>query len=543
MSSTLVLLGALGLYGLWRLVRNFVLRSPLDILPGPPSGSFITGNILQIFNHNSWSYQRNLASTYGHASRLYGFFGTKWLHLYDLKAIHSVLVKDQELYTRSVVGNKGIELMIGPGLFAMQGPRHRRQRKMLTPAFSAAHMRDMTPFFHQIIDKLREAIQVRVAAGEKELDIAAWMGRTALELIGQGGLGHSFDPLTRESSDYYTEAVKAMVPSFNEVEWIRMFIPYFRYLGPVWLRRKILELVPHKGIQRLKDISDVMHSRALEIWAEKRKAVEIGDEAFLHRVGEGKDLMSILLRENMAADDEDKLPDDELVAQISAFILAGVDTTSNALSRILHLLALNTEVQNKLRYELTDARERYGEAIPYDELMQLPYLDAVCRETLRLYAPVTMMSREAHCDTVVPLAEPVRGMDGSLLHQIAIPKGTNLVLNVQACNTNKTLWGDDADEWKPERWLKPFPSALEEARVPGIYANLMTFGGGSYSCIGFKFSQLEMKVVLATLLPSFTFDLPDKPIIWNWAGVAYPTMGGVDVTRAELLLKIKPVKG
>ncbi|KAI0671636.1 cytochrome P450 [Trametes maxima] len=542
MSSTLVLLGVLGLYGLWRLFRNLVLRSPLDVLPGPPSGSLITGNVLQLFNSNSWSYQRNLADTYGHVCKLYGFLGARWLHIYDLKAIHSVLVKDHELYTRSVVANTGTELMIGPGLLATQGSRHRRQRKMLTPVFSAAHMRDMTPFFHEIVGKLREAIQARVAAGEKEIDIAAWMGRTALELIGQGGLGHSFDPLTRESSDYYTEAVKALVPSFTQVEWMRMIVPYFRYLGPVWLRRKILELTPHNGLQRLKDISDVMHSRALGIWAEKKKAVEACDEAVLHRVGEGKDLMSVLLKANMMADDEDKLPDDELVGQMSTFILAGVDTTSNGLSRILHLLALNTEVQNKLRYELTDARERYGDAIPYDELMQLPYLDAVCRETLRLYAPVTMMSRETHHDTVIPLAEPVRGLDGTLLHQIAVPKGTNLVLNVQACNTNKALWGDDAGEWKPERWLKPFPPALEEARVPGIYSNLMTFGGGSYSCIGFKFSQLEMKVVLAALLPSFVFDLPDKPIGWKWAGVSYPTMGGADVTRAELLLKMKLVK-
>lgn len=62
--------------------------------------------------------------------------------------------------------------------------------------------------------KLREAIDNRVAAGAKEIDIAGWMGRTALELVGQGGLGHSFDPLTEETSDEYTEAVKALVYVF-----------------------------------------------------------------------------------------------------------------------------------------------------------------------------------------------------------------------------------------------------------------------------------------------------------------------------------------
>ena len=66
------------------------------------------------------------------------------------------------------------------------------------------------------------------------------------------------------------------------------------------------------------------------------------------------------------------------------FILAGVDTTSNALSRVLHLLCMNQDVQGKLRAELRDVQEEYGKEIPYGELCALPYLDAVCRETLRL---------------------------------------------------------------------------------------------------------------------------------------------------------------
>ena len=68
----------------------------------------------------------------------------------------------------------------------------------------------------------------------------------------------------------------------------------------------------------------------------------------------------------------------------STFILAGVDTTSNALSRVLHLLCQHQDVQAKLRAEVRAAIEQYGTEIPYDELSALPFLDAVCRETLRL---------------------------------------------------------------------------------------------------------------------------------------------------------------
>ncbi len=79
------------------------------------------------------------------------------------------------------------------------------------------------------------------------------------------------------------------------------------------------------------------------------------------------------------------------------FILAGMDTTSNALSRILHLLAQHPAEQEKLRAEIREARgssaSDVGADISYDDLVKLPYLDAVCRETLRLYAPVILIVR------------------------------------------------------------------------------------------------------------------------------------------------------
>ena len=66
----------------------------------------------------------------------------------------------------------------------------------------------------------------------------------------------------------------------------------------------------------------------------------------------------------------------------------------------------------------------------------------------------------------------MRGRDGTLISELPIPKGTGLVVGVLGHNTNTALWGPDAKEWKPERWLAPLPDALNEAPVPGVYANL-----------------------------------------------------------------------
>ncbi|OBZ67551.1 hypothetical protein A0H81_12337 [Grifola frondosa] len=202
---------------------------------------------------------------------------------------------------------------------------------------------------------------------------------------------------------------------------------------------------------------------------------------------------------------------------MSTMIFAAMDTTSNALALTLDLLAQHPDVQDKLRKEIVEARD--GRDLPYDELVGLPYLDAVCRETLRLHDPVPLVFRETRNDIVLPLSEPIQGVDGSMMSEIPIPKDTAIMVGVMASNTSKTIWGDDAHEWKPERWLSPLPSAVSDAHIPGIYSHLMTFLGGGRACIGFKFSQLEMKVVLSLLLSNFTFELSDKPIMWNVAGV------------------------
>ena len=75
-------------------------------------------------------------------------------------------------------------------------------------------------------------------------------------------------------------------------------------------------------------------------------------------------------------------------------------------------------------------------------------------------------------DTVLQLQEPIRGTDGSLITEVAVPKDTAVMLNLRGCNTNKAVWGEDAYEWKPDRFLKPLPPTVEAARVPGVYANL-----------------------------------------------------------------------
>lgn len=58
------------------------------------------------------------------------------------------------------------------------------------------------------------------------------------------------------------------------------------------------------------------------------------------------------------------------------------------------------------------------------------------------------------------------------MNEIVVPKGTRISIGIHSCNRSKAIWGEDAHEWKPERWLNPLPDSITNARVPGVYANL-----------------------------------------------------------------------
>jgi len=286
-----------------------------------------------------------------------------------------------------------------------------------------------------------------------------------------------------------------------------------------------MNLLPWKALHELRDRINNLHTMAIEVIEAKNSALSRGDEAVMKQIGEGKDIMSILLKANMQASEEDRLTEEELLGQVSTFIFAAMDTTSSALSRILHILSERPKEQEKLRKEIINARQGAGD-LSHDELVSLPYLDAVCKETLRLYPPVSILFRTTRKDVVLPLSKPIRGVDGKEMGEIPIPNNTTIIIGIMASNRNPDLWGEDVLEWKPERWLSPLPDSLTAAHIPGVYSNMMTFLGGGRACIGFKFSLLEIKVVLSLLMESFTFSPTDKEITWNMAGQAWPSIKG-----------------
>ncbi|KAJ3929248.1 MAG: cytochrome P450 [Lentinula lateritia] len=526
---------------LWRLLfhrRKLQGVTHLGQLRGPRSQSWLKGHLVPIFLEpptRGWEFHRFLADEYGPTVQLKGFLGRKQLYTFDTKAMHYILVKEicKYVFEHSNIQHQLMKnlrsgaLLLGKGLLNTTGEHHRKQRKMLNPVFSIAHMRSMSEcpkfiihfansFIHFCLDSAylsQYALLHRVQNGPQEIDLLGWMARAALELIGQSGFGYSFDNMMDDVPKHkYSTVIKDLVT---------YLLPLFIKVLPTNVRTFLMNITPWKTLHDVRDMVNYMHELSVEIYEEKKRAFEEGDEAVVRQIGKGKDLLSIMMKENMKAHDEDKLEEAEIIAQVrvltidylKTFIFAAMDTTSVSVTSIL---------QDKLRQEIIAAqKECQGGQLSYDE------------ETLRL-------STE---DAIIPLSRPMRGADGTEFTEIFLPKATTVVISILNANRNPELWGPDVLEWKPERWLSPLPESVVNSKMPGVYSHLMTFSGGSRSCIGFKFSQLEMKVVIAMLVENFKFSSSTtKDIFWQMTGITSPVVGG-NSRHPHLPLMVELING
>ncbi|EKM58851.1 uncharacterized protein PHACADRAFT_180946 [Phanerochaete carnosa HHB-10118-sp] len=323
-------------------------------------------------------------------------------------------------------------------------------------------MRQMTPISYETVHRLRKGIanQLEVSSSD-EVDVLGWMGRTALELV---DLGFLFDPLIEDVPSAYEDALRALMPTVSRLVSFCLFSSFWsplvslqeRYPALEQVVRKSFWLIPSPALQEKKRIINTMDETTRMIFAQKKNALRNHDSELKFMMEEGKDLMNVLLRANLMASEEDKMPEEELIAQMSYrhhLKCPGQNSASAVLA---------FRCSRRLRAEILEARAANGgHNIGYDDLEGLPYVDAVCQETLRLYPPVPIVTLQAMHDVTLP---PLTGNNGSSVTSIPIPKGTTVATAIYSCNRNKAIWGETADSGSL--------SAVMEAKVPGVYSNL-----------------------------------------------------------------------
>lgn len=179
------------------------------------------------------------------------------------------------------------------------------------------------------------------------------------------------------------------------------------------------------------------------------------------------------------------------------------ETTSSALTWTIYALATRPDLQNRLRAELHEASvaefSKQPESIA-PTFESLPLLNGVCNETLRVYP-------------TVPAIERYSLQDNTLLGE-RICAGTQLIIAPWAVNKDPKIWGDDAAEYKPERWINESGKLNQTGGASTNYA-MMTFIHGPRSCIGQGFAKAELRCLVAAFVGKFVFELadPGAPVV------------------------------
>jgi len=126
------------------------------------------------------------------------------------------------------------------------------------------------------------------------------------------------------------------------------------------------------------------------------------------------------------------------------------------------------------------------------------------REGLRVRSVVSGAIRESVNDTVIPLSKPFLDKKGVWRNEITMKKGDSVFVPVISLNKSKEIWGEDAGEFRPERWASP-PERSSD--IPSVFSHIATFLGGPRACIGYRFAVVEMKALLFMLVRDISFEL------------------------------------
>ena len=333
--------------------------------------------------------------------------------------------------------------LLGEGLLGSHGELHRSRRRLLHPLFSVARL----PFYTDTILDCALETRARWQDGAR-VDIGREMSALALSIITRGvfglGLEGREEKIARSLDDAMTIFNVAMMPGGDVLERIPMIDKRFR------LARAALDAIVYELIETKRN----------------------GDIS-------GQDVLSILLR---ARDENGQgLTNENIRDEAMTLLMAGHETTANALTFAFWLVGKNPAVQQKLEAEID---ETLGERrATYDDLPQLKYTRAILSEAMRLLPPAWMIGRRALEDITLDWSKgPTR-----------VPRGTTILISPFVMGHDERFW-TDAHRFDPARWENGF-----EPRK-GTY---FPFGAGSRACLAENFAWMEATLAMATLGQKF----------------------------------------
>lgn len=460
-------------------------------VPGPRP-FFPFGNLFSKAINTPQELEVRWATTYGPVYGLYmGLQPT--LTVTDPVLVKQILVTDFRCFVDRRSMNSYHPLW-NENLFMAEGAAWRRLRAITSPAFSFHKLKTMVPLMEDCVRQLVEHFELLIeASGPKSLATFS-----AKEIFA----GYTIDVICRAAFATKTNANKEkknakngkMTTNAALVENGKRFFNLnpLKIITILALPRPVLDLLNIRQPFRDDTFDYFVDFARAVVRARKEEMVAKVEDGSAKRADLVQLLMDATVEENESVENNPEfspnsnktssriLTDDEVVAQLILFLAAGFETSSASLTFAVFELVNNSGVQEKLYEEVKD------ESITTDSILNnCPYLEAVLKETTRLYSTVVRLERRVGVD------------DYQLKEGLILEKGTLVEIPPSALHFNPEFWPRPFT-FDPERWMP------ENAHLLVPYAYL-PFGQGNRGCIGQRFAMQEMKLVLARLIRKFRF--------------------------------------
>ncbi|KAM6491100.1 cytochrome P450 monooxygenase pc-1 [Amanita muscaria] len=399
-----------------------------------------------------------------------------------------MLATDFQNYVKGERFQETMSAVLGTGVFNSDGEMWKFHRSITRPAFTRDRISDYELFDRHamvVISQLKKRLLEGYAVDFQDL-----MSRFTLDAATEflfGTCAHSLSaglPYPHNVVPPHTNASSSNSPSFSAAFCDALeAVGYRNRYGSIWPLFEMFEDRARKPMQIVDGFIDPIVKAAL-----MKKKAKASDEKKRHEAREHLEEGETLLDHLVNITEDSKVIKDETLN----IMIAGRDTTAGTLTFLIYLLAMHPHVMARLRQEIL---EQVGPTkMPeQDKIKDMKYLRAVINETLRLFPVVPFNVRESVKAALWPHPDPNQ-------RPYYIPAGTKIAYSVFVMQRRKDLWGPDADEFDPNRFLD---DRLRKylTKNPFIF---LPFNGGPRICLGQQFAYNEMSFMIVRLLQSFS---------------------------------------
>ncbi|CAD6443886.1 8d5297c9-8388-451d-a4a1-d950d110eaa0 [Sclerotinia trifoliorum] len=403
----------------------------------------------------------------------------------NIKTVLATAFKDYELFSRR---KAGLMPIFGPGIFAVDGEEWEHSRAMLRPNFVRSQVADL-----HVFEKHFGKLIKRIPRNGATFDLSKLFFMLTIDSATEFLFGESTETLDEEklnspghkyseAYDYMAEKVGAQIRLGKPANFPRdkKYTDSIKYV--------------HSYVRTYVD-----KALALQITNSSQKPQESGSDRYIFLQELAKSGYSAL----------------KIQAELLNILLAGRDTTASLLTLLFMVLSREKDVLEKLRKEVMGLE---GRRPTFEEVKDMKYLRWCINETMRLYPIVSTTSRVAARDTVLPRGGGTDGKSPTM-----VKKGSVVVYSSYVMHRRKDIYGEDAAEFRPERW--------EKLRVGWEY---IPFSGGPRICIGQQFALTEASYTTIRLLQTFSrIESRDDEPFAEWLTLTLSNKGGCKVAMFE----------